>query len=226
MREMRVKVQLQQRIRLEKKKEIELLSKRLEAVKEVVRINNEKFTELTLKKNKLETIQIRINGAAREQLKSELELKTLQCEALKSKIAAFDSIQGNNIVVASNVDEVIQSQNEGIKCCELSLEEIIKKVKFLREEEIVMARDVERMETSLIGIEPLSDSQKLQDLRLELDGLQLDFQTCLADNTEEIFNKLVISTEETVRNYFESQNRLFEIRILKASIRRKSPWKN
>ncbi len=226
MREMRVKVQLQQRIRLEKKKEIELLSKRLEAVKEVVRINNEKFTELTLKKNKLETIQIRINGAAREQLKSELELKTLQCEALKSKIAAFDSIQGNNIDVASNVDEVIRSQNEGIKRCELSLEETIKKIKFLHEEEIVMVRDVERMETSLIGIEPLSDSQKLQDLRLELDGLQLDFQTCLADNTEEMFNKLVISTEETVRNYFESQNRLFEIRILKASIRRKSPWKN
>jgi len=226
MREMRGKIKVQQDIRSEKKRQKDFLSSRLEALKELTRIRNEKLADLSLKKRKLEEIRINIKNSLLNQQKSELQLRTLQCEVLQSKIAALESTGANEFDISSNLDEVIQPENEKIKCLfERKIEELLNELTSLREEEGVIAQDVERVEASLIGVVPCSDNQMVQDLRLELDELESDFKLCLEDKTEELFNQLVMSAEETVRNYFELKNRLFEIMFFKASIRRMTGWK-
>lgn len=226
MREMRGKIKVQQDIRSEKKRQKDLLSNRLEALEELTRIRNEKLADLSLKKRKLEEIRINIKNSLLNQQRSELQLRTLQCQVLQSKIAALESTGANEFDISSNLDEVTQPENEKIKCLfERNIEELLNELTSLREEEGVIAQDVERVEASLIGVVPCSDNQMVQDLRLELDELESDFKLCLEDKTEELFNQLVMSAEETVRNYFELKNRLFEIMFLKTNIRRMTGWK-
>lgn len=133
MREMRGKIKLQHGIRSEKKRQKELLSNQLEALEKLTRINNEKLADLSLKKSKLEAIRINIKSSFLSQHKSELQLRTLQCEVLQSKIAALESNGGNEFDISSNLDEVIQPENERIKCFAKKTEELLNELTSLRE---------------------------------------------------------------------------------------------
>ena len=85
MTEMRVKVEQQKEIRLEKEKQLELLSRGLV----LIRINNQKLSDLSIEIKKLEFLRSFIRDANRRKLEIELQLRALQLKDLKSKKASL-----------------------------------------------------------------------------------------------------------------------------------------
>ncbi len=81
MTEMRTQILKQQEILCEKKKQKEILSHCLELIK----INNQKLTNLSIDRKKLEILRTRIKETNTKTLQSELQLRGLQLEELKTK---------------------------------------------------------------------------------------------------------------------------------------------
>jgi len=136
MTEMRGKVKRQKEIRSAKEKQKEFLSHCLEMIK----VNNQKLSNLSKENKRLETIRSNIRDTNRRKLQFELQLRALQLKDLKSKKHLCESI--DDIVVIELNDEAIKSLKSRIKGMKNELN-------ILREEERVLARDVELWNQSL-----------------------------------------------------------------------------
>jgi len=203
---MRVKVKNQKEIRLVKEKQLELLSRSLA----LIRINNQKLSDLSIERRKLEFLRSFIRDTNRRKLEFELQLRALQLKDLKSKKHLYESEE--EVVVIDSNDEAIESLKSRIKGMKNELN-------ILREKEKILGRDVELMSQSLHVVVEVPD-QVLQHHQSEIGELGREIKTYLQDETEDGFNQLIISTEEKIRNLFELKNNLLDIVFMKKSIRK------
>jgi len=207
MREMRVKIQQQKEIRFEKKKQKEILSHCLI----LIQINNQKLIDLSIDYKKLEMIRTRIKDTQTKKLQSELQLRALQLEELKTKRINLHEWEDEVVIIESN-DEAIKNFKNHIKGMKNELA-------FLREEEKILNRDVELLNQSLKVVVKIPD-HVLQGMQLEIGQLEKEIDKFLQDDVEDVFNQRIISMEEKIRNLFELKNNLLEIVFYKKSIRR------
>jgi len=206
MSEMRVKVKKQREMRLEKEKQLELLTRSLA----LIRINNQKLSDLSLEVKKLEFLRSFIRDTNRKKLETELELRALQLKDLKSKKHFYES-EDELVMIESN-DEAIESLNNYVKGMENELN-------ILRERERILARDVELLYQSLHVVVEVPD-QVLQRHQSEIEEVEREIRKSLQEETEDGFNQLIISTEEKIRNLFELKNNLLDIMFMKKSIQK------
>ena len=211
MTEMRGKVRKQREIRSEKEKQKEILSHCLQMIK----INNQKLSDVSTGNKRLETIRSKIRDTNRRKLQFKLELRALQLKDLQSKKHLYES--NDDIVVIESNDEIIESLKSRIKGMKNELN-------ILREEERVLARDVELWNQNLQVVVEVPD-QVQQGIQSEIEELKSAIKASLQDETEDAFNQLIISTEEKISNLFELRNSLFDIMFMKKSIQRMSAFK-
>jgi len=193
-------------MRLQKEKQLELMSRCLA----LVRINNQKLSDLSLEINKLEFLRSFIRDTNREKLKLELQLRALQLKDLKSKKHLYEN--EDDVVVIDSNDEAIESFKNSIKSMKNDLN-------ILREREKVLVRNVELMNQSLHVVVEVPD-QLLRRRQSEIEELEREIRTSLQEETEDAFNQLIVSTEEKIRNLFELKNNLLDIMFMKKSIRK------
>ena len=208
MTEMRTKIQKQQEILSEKKKQKEILSHCLELIK----INNQKLTDLSIDHKKLEILRTRIKETKTKTLQSELQLRALQLEELKTKRNLYENMEDDIVIT-------LKSNNEAIKNFKSHIKGMKNKLEILREEERILSRDEELMKQRLKVVVKIPD-HVLQGLQLEITQLEKEIEKSLQDEMEDVFNQRIISLEEKIRNLFELKNNLLEIMFFKKSIRR------
>jgi len=206
MTEMRVKLKNQREMRSEKEKQLELLSRCLV----LIRINNQKLSDLSIEIKKLEFLRSFIRDVNRRKLEIQLQLRALQLKDLKSKKHLYES--EDEVLVIDLNDKAIESLKSSIKCMKNELT-------ILRERERVLARDVELLHQSVHVVVEVPD-QVLQRHQSEIEKLEKEIRESLQDETEDGFNQLIISTEEKIRNLFELKNNLLDIVFMKKSIRK------
>jgi len=202
MAKMRVKVKQQKEIRSEKEKQKEILSHCLEMIK----VNNQKLSDLSIGTIALETLRSRIRDTNRRKLQFELQLRSLQIKDLEAKMYLNESV--DEVVGIAAKDGTIESLKSRIKGMKNELN-------ILREKERTLVRDVELKSQSLQVFEKVPD-QVVQGLQSKIEELE----TSLQDETEDEFNQLIISTEEKIRNLFTLKINLLDIMFVKKSIRR------
>ena len=208
---MRDKVRKQKEIRSEKEKQKEFLSHCMEMIK----VNNQKLSNLSTENKRLETIRSNIRDTNRRKLQFELQLRALQLQDLHSKKHLYES--NDDIVVIELNDEAIKSLKSRIKGMKNELN-------ILREEERVLAIDVELWNQSLHVVVEVPD-QVQQGIQSEIEELEREIKASLQDETEDAFNRLIISTEEKISDLFELKNSLFDIMFMKKSFQRMSAFK-
>jgi len=79
--EMRIKVNKHKEIRSEKEKQKDFFARCLA----LMRINNEKLSNLSIERKKLENLRTRIRETNKRKLETELQLRALQLSVLKLK---------------------------------------------------------------------------------------------------------------------------------------------
>ena len=201
MTEMRGKVKQQKEIRSAKEKQKGVLSHCMEMIK----VNNQKLSNLSTENKRLETMRSNIRDTNRRKLQFELQLRALQLKDLKSKKHLCES--NDDIVVIELNDEAIESLKSRIKGMKNELN-------ILREEERVLTRDVELWNQSLQVVVEVPE-QVRQGIQSEIEELESEIKASLRDKTEDEFNQLIISTEEKIINLFELKNSLFDIMFIK-----------
>jgi len=134
----------------------------------------------------------------------------LQIKELKSKRHLYE--RGEEIVEFKSSDEAIKNIKRHVKGMK-------NKLKFLREEERILVRDVDLLNQSLKVVVKIPD-QVLQGLQLEIEELEEKTKANFQGQDEDNFNQLIISTEDKIRNLFELRNKLLEILFFKKSTRK------
>ena len=206
MAEMRNKNKQKKEICPELKKQKEMLSQCLK----LIRINNQKLTDLSNERRNLDNLRTHIKDTNNKRLQSELQLRALQIKELKSKRQFYE--RGDEVVEFESSGEAIKNLKSHVKGMKI-------KLKLLREEERILAKDVHLLSQSLKVVVKIPD-QVLQGLQLEIEELDKKIKGSLQGETEDVFNQLIISTEEKIRNLFELKNKLLDVMFLKKSIRR------
>jgi len=206
MAQMRDKKKQKKEICPEIKKQKEMLSHCLK----LIQINNRMLTDLSNERRTLETLRTHIKDTNHKKMQSELQLRALQIKELKSKRHLYE--RGEEIVEFKSSDEAIKNLKGHIKGMK-------NKLKFLREEERILVRDVDLLNQSLKVVVKIQD-QVLQGLQLEIEELEEKTKANFQGQDEDAFNQLIISTEEKIRNLFELKNNLLDIVFLKKSIRK------
>jgi len=156
-------------------------------------------------------IRTRIKDTQTKKLQSELQLRALQLEELKTKRINLHEWEDEVVIIESN-DEAIKNFKNHIKG-------IKNELVFLREEERVLTRDVDLLNQSLKVVVKIPD-HVLQGMQLEIEQFEKEIEKSLRDETEDVFNRRISTIEEKIRNLFELKNNLLEIMFLKKSIRR------
>jgi len=206
MAEMRDTKKQKKEIHKEIKKQKEMLSHCLK----LIQINNRMLTDLSNERRTLETLRAHIKDTNRKKLQSELQLRALQIKELKSKKDLYE--RGEEIVEFKSSDEAIKNLKGHVKGMK-------NKLKFLREEERILVRDVNLLNKSLKVVVKIPD-QVLQGLQLEIEELEEKIKADFQGQDEDNFNQLIISTEEKLRNLFELRNKLLDIVFFKKSVRK------
>jgi len=214
MAEMRGKVKKTKEIRSEKEKQKDFLSRCLA----LMMTNNEKLSNLSIECKKLENLRTRIRKTNKRKLETELQLRALQLDNLKSKKSLYESGLDEIVVNESNDNET------NIKNFKIRIKEMKNELELIREEARVIEKDVELLNQSLHVVVEVPDLV-LQGFRLEIEELESGIKAILQDETEDAFNKLIISTEEKTRNLVELKNNLCDIMFMKKSIQRISGFK-
>ena len=161
---------------------------------------------------KLEILRTRVKATKTKTLQSELQLRALQLEELKTKRNLYENME-DEIVIE------LKSDIEAIKNFKSHIKGMKNKLEILREEERILSRDVELMKQRLKVVVKIPD-HVLHGLQLEIEQLEMEIEKSLRDEMEDVFNQRIISMEEKIRNLFELKNYLLEIMFLKKSIRR------
>jgi len=210
MTEMRVKVQKQKEICSEKEKQKDFMSRCLA----LMRSNNEKLSNLSIESKKIENLRTRIREMNKIKLETELQLRALQLDDLKSKKSLCESDLIDEIVVNE-----LNNNEASIKSFKIRIKGMKNELASMREEARVLENDVELLNQSLHVVVEVPD-QVLQGFQSEIEELESGIKAILLDETEDAFNQLIISTEEKIRNLVEMKNSLFDIMFTKKSIRR------
>jgi len=206
MAKMRNKKKQKKEICPELKKQKEMLSQCLK----LIRINNQKLTDLSNERRNLDNLRSHIKDTNNKRLQSELQLRELQIKELKSKSQFYE--RGDEIVEFESSDDAIKNLKRHVKGMKI-------KLKLPREEERILAKDVHLLSQSLKVVVKIPD-QVLQGLQLEIEELEKKIKGSIQGETEDVFNQLIISTEEKIRNLFELKKKLLDVMFLKKSIRR------
>jgi len=206
MAEMRNKKKQKKEICPESKKQKEMLSNCLK----LIRINNQKLTDLSNERRNLDNLRTHIKDTNSKRLQSEFQLRAFQIKELKSKRQFYE--RGDEMVEFESSDEAIKNLKRHVKGMKM-------KLKLLRGEERILVKDVHLLSQSLKVVVKIPD-QVLQGLQLEIDELDKKLKGSLQGENEDVFNQLIISTEEKIRNLFELKNKLMDVMFFKKSIRR------
>lgn len=189
---MREKVKQQKEMCVKKEKRKEHLLYCIEFIK----ISNKKLADYSIECNKLENLRGHIWNINEIKLQYELQLRTMQLNENESKRQLNDN---------ESVDDekmlFVESNSEGmIKWLKSQIRSLKNELEIRQEEERFLARDVELLHRSLNGVVNEVPDQMVQGLRLELEGVEKGIRACIEDTTEDLFNMLVISTEDKIRN--------------------------
>ena len=189
MAKMRDKVKEKKEVCMEKEKQKEHLLYCLKFIKN----SNQKLTDLSVEHNKLGILRGHIANTNEIKFQYELQLRTLQLHEVESEKKLYESgVEDGKILFMESNDEIncLKSRIRGLK----------NELKILHEEERLLVRGVELLYQSLNGVVNKVPDEMVQGLNMELEEIEKCINDTLPDRTEDIFNTLVISTEETIQN--------------------------
>ena len=189
--EMRDKIKLQKETRSEKEKQKELKSRYLE----MIRFNNQKLMDLSTEYNKLEILRAHIRETDKRKLESVLQLREMQIKKLKDQQHFYDADFSDEMVLGLKKSYDTDAFIKGIKS---SIKGMKNELKFLREEEEALAKKVELLCQSLNGVVNKVEEKVLRCLEREIEELEREVRASLREETEDVFNQLVISTKEKI----------------------------
>jgi len=197
---MRAKVKQQKEMRMEKEKRREHLLYCLKFIK----ITNEKLRDLSLKYNKLGILRGNIGNTNDVTLQYEIQLRELQLNETKRLLFERDVDDEKLLFINSN-DEAM------INCLKIHIRGLKNKLKILQEEERILARDVELLHQDLNGVVSEVPGHMMKPLQLELEEMEREIKASLQDRMEDLFNFLVISTEEKIRNLLQLKGIIYSM---------------
>jgi len=183
-------VEQQQEFKAEKKRSIQLLETQLVIQKEEIKAIDEKLTDFSLKKNQ---VQKEIKEMFTRKLYTEIDLRTLECKDLQSKIAALgDGVDHEYHPEMSESNEA--SRREKIEFTVNEIKHMDNQLRILKEEGKSHIQNLEDGRRSAVEA-----AGKLDALQSKLEELTSHFDLCTnCSNNESFINRLIVLTEEKV----------------------------
>jgi len=115
-------------------------------------------------------------------LETELQLRALQLDDLKSKMSLYEGDLDEIIVIESN------NKEGSIKNLKFRIKEMKNEMELMRKEASVFEKDVELLNQSLQVVVQVPE-QVLQGCKLEIEELESGIKASLPDENEDIFNQ-------------------------------------
>jgi len=188
MAKMRDKIKEKKEVCMEKEKQKEHLLYCLKFIK----TSNQKLADLSVEHNKLGILRGHIANTNEIKFQYELQFRTLQLHEIESEKKLESGVDNGKIL--------FMESNEEINCIKSRFRGLKNELKILQEEERLLVRGVELLYQSLNGVVNKVPDEMVQGLYMELEEVGECINDTLQERTEDMFNTLVISTEETIQN--------------------------
>ena len=169
-----------------------------------IKITNEKLRDLSFKYNKLGILRGHIGNTNEVKLQYEIQLRELQLNETKRQLFERDVDDEKLLFIESNDEGMID-------CLKIHIRSLKNELKILQEEERILARDVELLHQDLNGVVSEVPDHMIKPLQLELEEVEREIKASLQDRMEDLFNFLVISTEEKIRNLLQLKGIIYSM---------------